>query len=132
MKMLHRSQWLAVLLIPFGVQAQAGAKEAPAVKRDPFWPVGYLPDRIRDAQLTDSQRALKSISGNEDWGAAMKGVAINGVSSRGNSEFFAVINGQVRRVGERVAVSHGGMSYTWVIDGIKPPGSVKLRRISVQ
>ncbi len=123
-------------LMLFSAQTQAGtndaSKPAGSVERDPFWPVGFRPEQIHSSAQTDPQRALKSSNGNEDWSAAMKLVDINGVSSRGNNEFFAVINGQIKRIGENVSVSCNGMFYTWVVVGIKPPGSVKLRRISVK
>lgn len=117
-------------------QARSGTDGAQtvsaSVKRDPFWPVGFVPEQIRDAELTDAQRALKSTTGNEDWNAAMKQVAINGVSSRADNEFFAVINGQIKSVGDTIMVVYGGARYTWMVDSIKPPGSVKLRRMSVR
>ena len=105
------------------------AKPLPtAVKRDPFWPVGYVPESVRIANV--KKTVVKKPTENNDWNGAMKQVVINGVSSRSNNEFFAVINGQVRSVDDTISVNHGGVTYTWAVASIKPPGSVKLRRVS--
>ncbi|MEE9367806.1 MAG: hypothetical protein V3V05_02965 [Pontiella sp.] len=98
-------------------------------KRDPFWPVGYVPEvRIK----VDNEQNIVIPVVNNNWKEAMKKVVINGVSSRGDNEFFAVINGQVKSVGESVTLNHEGTVYTWAVDSITPPGSVKLRRVSAQ
>jgi hypothetical protein len=95
-------------------------------KRDPFWPVGYVPERVKQAEV---KKTVKP-TGLNDWNGAMKKVVINGVSSRADNEFFAVINNEVKSVNDTISVSHGGITYTWAIASIKPPGSVKLRRVS--
>ena len=73
---------------------------------------------------------IPAVSSN--WKDAMKKVVINGVSSRADDEFFAVINGQVKSIGETVTLKHEGTIYTWAVDSITPPGSVKLRRVSAK
>ncbi|MDF7809298.1 hypothetical protein P4E94_17770 [Pontiellaceae bacterium B12219] len=101
--------------------------ETSAVKRDPFWPVGFVPE----SQMKDEKAVVvKKPTGNNDWSGAMKKVVINGVSSRANNEFFAVINGAVKSENDTVSVEHEGTIYTWAVASIKPPGSVKLRRVS--
>ncbi len=105
-------------------------KGATAIKRDPFWPVGYVPEHVKAAVLAkEKPEAVKPTVAN-DWNKAMRKVVINGVSSRADNEFFAVINGQVKSVGKTITVNHEGTVYTWAVDEIKPPGSVKLRRVS--
>lgn len=97
-------------------------------KRDPFWPVGYEPRKgERSAALTPAVSSTES-----SWNEAMKKVVINGVSSSANNEYFAVINGAIKSIGDTVSVKHGSATYTWVIDTIEPPASVKLRRVSVR
>lgn len=100
--------------------------ELSASKRDPFWPVGYVPKELQKKV----KAVVKKPTESNDWSGAMKKVVINGVSSRANNDFFAVVNGQVKSVNDTVSVSHGGMIYTWAVASIKPPGSVKLRRVS--
>lgn len=101
------------------------------VKRDPFWPVGYIPDWIKNAGK--SAAVIESgDNGNSDWNAAMKLVVIQGVSSRSGSEFFAVINDQIKSIGEAVSVKYGNNIYSWAVESISPPSSVTLRRVSVK
>lgn len=101
-----------------------------ATKRDPFWPVGHVPQTLKTVSAEPETKA-KAIQAN-DWNGAMKKVVINGVSSRSDNEFFAVINGKVKSVNETISISHGGVTYTWAVASIKPPGSVKLRRVSAK
>ncbi len=102
--------------------------EGSSVRRDPFWPVGYAPESVKPVE-GQAKRVAKPTLEN-DWNTAMRKVVINGVSSRAKNEFFAVINGQVKSVGDNVTVNHEGTIYTWAVDSITPPGSVKLRRVS--
>lgn len=95
--------------------------------RDPFWPVGYKPKPVVGSTTGMIQQMM---SGDIDWNEAMKQVVINGVSSRAGGEYIAIINNEVKSVGESVSIWYGGSRYTWKVDGIAPPGSVKLRRVS--
>ena len=104
---------------------------AVAVQRDPFWPVGYTPERLVKKKPEEQSKMLES-TGKIDWNKAMKQIAIQGVSSRAGDEFFAVVNGEIKGTGETVSVQVDGVGYTWVIDGISPHSSVKLRRVSAQ
>jgi len=101
------------------------------IKRDPFWPVGYAPKIIKSVMPkgTPEQGVAKV---DNSWNEAMKKVVINGVSSRAKNAYCAVINGQVKSVGDTVTINHGGTIYTWAVDGIEPPSSVKLRRVSAR
>lgn len=106
---------------------------ATAGLRDPFWPVGYKSkETAGKGQENKRTKAVEESTGNVDWKKAMKQVAIQGVSSRGGGEFFAVINGQVKGAGETVSVKLGGVTYQWMIDSVSPPSSVKLRRVSAR
>jgi len=105
---------------------------ASVVLRDPFWPVGYKPTWMQDREEDTRQQVLAGKNGKSDWNAAMNQVVINGVSSRSGNEYVAVINNEVKRIGESVSLWHGGISYTWLVESITPPGSVKLRRVSAQ
>ncbi|VGO14952.1 hypothetical protein PDESU_03532 [Pontiella desulfatans] len=103
-------------------------QKAPVIKRDPFWPIGYVPESVKAATEPEPEPVKPTVANN--WNKAMRNVVINGVSSRADNEFFAVINGEVKSVGDTVSISFDGMVYTWAVDSIKPPGSVKLRRVS--
>lgn len=104
--------------------AQQSASNA---KRDPFWPVGYVPE---SAVKAVAEKQIAKSTANKDWSGAMKKVVINGVSSKGKNEFFAVINGELKGVDDTFSVQHGGTVYTWAVASIQPPGSVRLRRVS--
>ncbi|WP_372796274.1 hypothetical protein [Pontiella sp.] len=100
-------------------------KPAVREKRDPFWPVGYVPERM----IQKAEKVVKPTT-SKDWAGAMKKVVINGVSSRGHDDFFAVVNGELKSVGDTFSVDHNGTIYTWAVASIQPPGSVSLRRVS--
>ena len=106
-------------------------EQTAVVKRDPFWPVGYVPRNITSMVPTVSPEQSTAKVDNS-WNEAMKKVEINGVSSRAKNAYCAVINGQVKSVGDTVTISHSGTIYTWAVDGIEPPSSVKLRRVSAR
>ena len=98
-----------------------------AVRRDPFWPVGYVPEYVTQ-EMADP--VLAPSSGDSGWNAAQKEVDINGVSSRSDNQFCAVINGQLMEVGDTLSVNYKGIIYTWEVEDIAASGSVKLRRVS--
>lgn len=130
---LKRCGWpLAVLFLSSivgGIPQISSAKSADGsvhALRDPFWPAGYEPQKKGDPTAGTTQ---KSLSGDIDWNKAMKQVVINGVSSSAEDEYIAVINNEVKSVGESVSIWYGGTRYTWKVDNITPPGSVKLRRV---
>jgi ABC-type glycerol-3-phosphate transport system substrate-binding protein len=108
------------------------ASEQEAVlKRDPFWPVGYVPIKINSVIPSENPKQ-SAVKVDNSWNEAMKKVVINGVSSRADNTYIAVINGQIRSIGDTVTINHGGTIYTWAVDGIEPPDSVKLRRVSAR
>ena len=100
---------------------------ATSVKRDPFWPVGYVPEKIVQAK---KKSTMKKTTVKNDWAGAMKKVVINGVSSKGKNDFYAVVNGELKSLGDTFSVDHNGTTYTWAVASIQPPGSVRLRRVS--
>ena len=101
------------------------------LKRDPFWPVGYTPKKIKSVIPSENPKQ-SSVKVDNSWNEAMKKVVINGVSSRADNAYIAVINGQIKSIGDTITINHGGTIYTWAVDGIEPPGSVKLRRVSAR
>ena len=139
-KTLHRYLLATFLVGMAGVLPQLSMAESndgminvkenvASVRRDPFWPVGHTPEREGNPTAITPKRG---ISGSIDWDEAMKKVVINGVSNRADDEYIAVINNEVKSVGESVSIWLGGTRYTWVVDRITPPGSVKLRRHAVE
>ena len=119
---------------PLDSEAETGdsaddASKALLDQRDPFWPVGYTPaGLVKIEQPIEAERPVV----HQGWGEAMKQIVINGVSSKGKDNFYAVINGQIKSEGETISVKLGDTVYSWVVSSIKPPSSVKLRRVSGQ
>jgi hypothetical protein len=115
-----------------GTNGTNNAKEQDvAVTRDPFWPVGYTPKKVnRIIPIENLSQGEAKVDNN--WNEAMKKVVINGVSSRADNAYFAVINGQIKSIGDTVTINHSGTLYTWAVDGVEPPDSVKLRRVSAR
>jgi hypothetical protein len=107
-------------------------KAVVTVMRDPFWPVGYQPINRSGDVKNVTEKVLTASNGSTDWNAAMKQVVINGVSSRGGNEYVAVINNEVKMVGETISIFYGGTQYSWIVQSITPPKSVQLRRVSVK
>jgi hypothetical protein len=107
-------------------------KDVVALARDPFWPVGYQPARVEGQEEIARQQMLEGANSGTDWNIAMNQVIINGVSSRGGNEYVAVINNEVKLVGESVSIWFGGTHYTWKVKCVSPSGSVELRRVSAQ
>jgi len=99
-----------------------------AVRRDPFWPIGYVPE-FSTREVIDPVAAVQSAD-SSGWDAARKEVDINGVSSRADNQFCAVINGQLMEVGDKLSVNYKGTIYTWEVEDIAASGSVKLRRVT--
>ncbi|MBN2685402.1 MAG: hypothetical protein JXR40_09000 [Pontiellaceae bacterium] len=121
---------------PFFSSAQDGSGESAepdqsavakkAMKRDPFWPVGYVPESEKVKEPVKNSDDVKI-----DWASAEKALRINGIGSR-DGAVYALINGQIKVVGERLAVMLNNVVYTWEVESINPPGTVKLRQVSAE
>lgn len=106
-------------------------EQGTAVRRDPFWPVGYVPKKITSVIPVEYSKNSE-VKVDNSWNEAMKKVVINGVSARAENAYFAVINGQIKSIGDTVTINHSGTLYTWAVDGVEPPDLVKLRRVSAR
>jgi len=99
------------------------SSEVGTLKRDPFWPVGFVPK---------NKRPQKVIVGNVDWKKAMNNVKINAVSNKG-TEAIAIINGLRKTVGDTVSVNYKGHRYEWIVESITTTkNSVKLKPKKVE
>ena len=115
-----------------------------AVRRDPFWPVGFVPKRTDKALPaagkgsptagnpggTASQPAPKAV----DWEEALRHLDIRGISrvardrTSGREAYFAVVNGRIVEEGDTVASSWEGRVYRWRVGQITPNG-VQLSKL---
>jgi hypothetical protein len=102
-------------------------KEPPLVKitkRDPFWPVGFVSKRLSQNNKVKN----KGPKGPVDWKKAMNNVKINGVSKKG-TEYVAIINNRVKKVGDTVVLTFEGSRYEWIVESITATGSENLVKL---
>lgn len=109
-----------------GTGTDNASKVSAEAKRDPFWPVGYQPKGSTGPETTE----IKPVA--DKWSQAMAKIVISGVSTRADKKYYAIINGQLKGVGDTVSVTVDEMEYVWVVDDVQATGSVKLRRKSAQ
>jgi hypothetical protein len=112
-----------------GINAKEGVA---TMRRDPFWPVGYTPKSVKNPAVAKAGQKASGRTGGIDWEEAMKQVVINGVSSRAGNKYVAVINNEVKSIGESVSIWFGGARYTWTVVRITPPASVSLHQDTVE
>ncbi len=106
------------------------AAERPPVQeilRDPFWPVGFFPEGWRSQSETKSDAGLEG----SGWKAAYAKINISG-TSRLDGRTAAIINGELKVVGDSVVVLHDGRTYQWEIVGIESDGRIQLKRLGVR
>lgn len=109
-------------------QADAEQKDFPFEPlRDPFWPVGYFPDNW----LTAPKGEDTSPAAVSDWDAPAALIKVTGVSRMG-VRTAAIINGDVKAVGDLVEIRYSGRVYQWKLLDVQPDGRVKLERFAVK
>jgi hypothetical protein len=96
--------------------------------RDPFWAIGFFPPNWQRKVNTQSQLGAGDASG---WTAASAGLKISGTSRLGDRT-AAIINGEMKSVGEQVEVLHEGKTYQWEIIGISANGQIQLKKIGIR
>jgi hypothetical protein len=110
--------------------ASATATERSPVQeilRDPFWPVGFFPEGWRSQSETQSEAGLEG----SGWKAAYAKINISGTSRLGGKT-AAIVNGELKVVGDSVLVLHDGLTYQWEIVGIESDGRIQLKRLGVR
>jgi hypothetical protein len=132
MKTKHR--WITTALIGLlarclMAQPDASGADDSALEplRDPFWPVAYLPDgwKADRSDLSDQE----SFNGS-DWDAPASMIRVSGTSSMGD-QLVAIINGEIKEVGDLIQVKHNGRTYKWTLKGVKSNGKVTLQRVGI-
>ncbi len=130
------------VLGPTGMPAQTGEPDLDR-KRDPFWPVGYLPRKpvaIRSTPATGPGTPTPPESEKlslPDWDAARKLLNIQGVSLIGREKqtnaqkYLAMIGGRLVETGNAVSVTFNSYVYRWKITEIKADG-ISLVKIDVR
>lgn len=115
----------------------------PSRPRDPFWPVGHVPSRVRQVAesepsgLTAAKTSEPEIVRAVDWGLARSRLDLRGVSrmgrdkTTGKTRFVAVIAGKLAEEGDTVSVVLDGQVYRWKIVSIAD-GEVSLAKVDVR
>ena len=96
--------------------------------RDPFWAIGFFPPNWQRRANAQSQSSAGDAGG---WTAASAGLRVSGTSRLGDRT-AAIINGEMRSVGEQVEVLHEGKMYQWEIIGIGANGQIQLKKIGIR
>ena len=96
--------------------------------RDPFWAIGFFPPNWQKKTNVQSQLGAGDAGG---WAAASAGLRISGTSRLGDRT-VAIINGEMKNVGEQVGVSYEGKMYQWEIIGIGANGQIQMKKIGVR
>ena len=103
--------------------------EQGGVLRDPFWPIGFIPE----GAVIDGARASKNepVGGTPQWADAMKQLHLSGIMKTGQEGYVAIVNGQAVSEGDTISVLFSGRNYTWTIRAISPK-NVDFAQLSVQ
>jgi hypothetical protein len=128
-----------------GPASIAGGAGVPiGVKRDPFWPVGYVPKVAAPDEpvakgggvAKPSDLATAPVA-EPDWVGARRKLDVRGVSligrdkETGKPRYFAVVAGKLVEPGNVVAVTHEDRVYRWKVVDIRPEG-VSLSKLEVK
>lgn len=114
--------------------ANAGTESATKELRDPFWPVGYVPEGwgkpAADDHGEESGDASVEVSNGSAWDEALAKLEIAGVS-RKDDKRVVIVNGRVIRVGSSLSVEYAGSRYVWRLEAVDAKGALKLKRLGV-
>ncbi|NLF21689.1 MAG: hypothetical protein GX590_00855 [Lentisphaerae bacterium] len=129
---------LLVGLLPAAAQGQ---EKNAAVWRDPFWPVGYVPEAQRDKPSQAPVKVQPMIAPRRvaeppkpviDWGKARRHLRISGYAE-GNGIRSCFINGKLYSEGESVVLDQDGFRYTWRLVKIdREPARNEFEEVSAQ
>lgn len=124
--------WIAVCLISLSASAATTVavenEEYPLEPlRDPFWPVGYYPENWKAGHSASGDENL-AVS---DWDIPASMIRVNGASRMGD-QTAAIINGQVKGIGDLVEIHYKGRIYQWKLTDVQPSGKVRLERFAVK
>ena len=127
-----RVGWIAVLLVsliaaPGWTIASLDESFSLEPLRDPFWPVGFFPENWRTNE--PDEEAPSQTSGS-DWDAPAAQIRVTG-TSRLDDRTVAIINGDLKEVGDFIEVSYSGRIYQWKLKEINASGKVLLDRVKI-
>lgn len=119
----------AVVTESEAVRGEAEQTPSPESLRDPFWPVGFVPPPTMAAATGKTITAGTSIvSPMPQWEEALKTLVVQGIMKVGESNYTAVVNGNIVSKNDRVSILFSGRTYEWVVSEISDDG-VSFRRV---
>jgi hypothetical protein len=108
---------------PVDSHKESAEKWEQELLRDPLWPIGFFPEGW---QKKTSAQGESDLDGS-GWKAAADKIRISGTSRLGGRT-AAIINGELKGVGDQIEVSHAGKTYQWLITGIDAEGRIQLKK----
>ena len=114
--------------LPSASEKETTEKPEQELLRDPFWAIGFFPPNWQKKANVKSQLGAGDAGG---WTAASAGLRISGTSRLGDRT-VAIINGEMKSVGEQVGTSYDGKMYQWEIIGIGANGQIQLKKIGIR
>ena len=111
------------------------------VWRDPFWPVGYVPEAQRDKPSQAPVKVQPTIAPRRvaeppkpvvDWAKARRHLRVSGYAE-GKAIRSCFINGRLYSEGESVVLDQDGFRYTWRVVKIdREPARNEFEEVSAQ
>lgn len=95
--------------------------------RDPFWPVGFYPDGWQKKTVPAGEADLNG----SGWKSASGRIRIGGTSRLGGRT-AAIINGDLKSVGDQIEVLYEGKTYQWQIIEIDAEGRIQLKKLGIR
>lgn len=122
--------------------SDASTSQDPDLKRDPFWPAGYIPKPRVVATTTNVSGTTTTALAEErpvpvNWDAARKVLDIRGIGLIGRdkqtntAKYLAMIGGKLTEVGDIVSVAYMSRLYRWKVTSISPDG-ISLAKLDVR
>lgn len=113
-------------LPPVQTQEPLNAAEFPYKKRplrDPFWTVGYFPTEWGIELQPQKQKEVSD----SEWQIPTSQLEVSGVSRMG-SRVLAIVNNELKKVGDVVEITYLGKVFQWKVGEIQADGNVRFER----
>lgn len=118
---------LFIVALSHGVDEAASQTLPTDGLRDPFWPVGWMPQPVADKGAVTGPQPKSPIR----WEDAAELLRISGLSAKPDGSYLAIIKGVgVVEENDIISVNFSGLSYRWKVIAISNTG-IKTERIGV-
>ncbi len=110
--------------LPVKPKEEVFSREEQELLRDPFWSVGFYPEGWQKKKNSQGSAELDA----SGWNAAIGKMKISGTSQLG-TRTMAIVNGELKSVGDLIEVLVEGKPYQWQIIKIESDGQVQLKKM---